>query len=339
MKISSTWLKWGYGVAVILVVCLASFLVVLQPSEVVEKEVSTVDVETKTEVISNLGERLERQVTVDGVERTYTLFMPREQVAPGENYPILFAFHPALASGLFMEETAPFHIASGTETFAVVYPDGYEKTFNVGGCCGAAYEAGVDDVAFFKAMMEDVATMLPIRSQAYVTGFSNGALLTYRLMCDVPELIAAAVPYAGAIRMDDCASLRSVPVMHVNGGADAMTLTGTVDKTSSRYKNTAAVLTTPYTALDAVAKRNGCDVTRTPSTGLPAMDATCEAYTGCSGAPVMMCIIPGLGHAWPGSGDAVAASRGIRAKIAERTGPYRSELDSTGPIVDFFLQY
>jgi polyhydroxybutyrate depolymerase len=64
------------------------------------------------------------------------------------------------------------------------------------------------------------------------------------------------------------------------------------------------------------------------------LDASCQSYIGCpSVAPVSMCLIPKLGHAWPGTGSA------IKSGGAGSLGPYRPELDSTSAFIDFFLKY
>lgn len=293
---------------------------------------ATVTKNTQTKAIYD--KRLERSVTIDGVKRTYIVRTPKTNQSTTP-HPVLFAFHPAGAPASFMEENAPFYADPKAASFFVVYPQGYERTFNVGGCCAGAMKKGVDDVAFFKAIMEDLKTLLPIQEKAYLTGFSNGSFMTFRLICDVPERIAAAAPYAGAIAMDSCVTGSTVPVMYVNGSEDSTTLF--VDKTnaSSRFTNAMNVLVLPHTALKAVATRNGCKATVAKSESISAWGATCEKYEGCPlNGQVSMCIIPNLGHAWPGSGD-VQNSKGFNT---DGLGPFQPDLDSTGPILDFFLK-
>ena len=303
-------------------------------------------------------DRMERTVRVNGKSREYVLHMPRTQT-DGHKHPILFVFHPGGAQAGFMEENAPFYTTPGAEDYVVVYPEGVGRTFNAGVCCGSALERGVDDVAFFKAMMADVGSIVAIREEAYVTGFSNGAMMTYRLVCEVPQMIAAAVPYAAAVPMDNCVSGKPVPLMHLNGGADTQALYGGPRKTPSPFKKTAKNLTPPLEALGAVARRNACSQEMIPARSIPAMDADCERFSGCpTSAPVLMCVIPDLGHAWPGSGDSSElAGSGTRRprlfdrlgrnkdaaagenELTDRFGPYRPELDATGSIVAFFNRF
>jgi polyhydroxybutyrate depolymerase len=282
-----------------------------------------------------------RQHRLSTATNSDTMFMPRTLTKDGSPHPILFAFHPAEAAVTFMEENAPFHLASGTESFVVIYPEGVGRTFNTGACCGKAFSEGVDDVAFFKAIMADVVKAIPIRPKAYITGFSNGSFMTYRLICDVPDLIEAAAPFAGAIGMTDCVGGYQIPILHINGDKDVFTLTAKTSDTTPKFLNAVNAVVTPYAALDQIATRNDCALTRKPTSDLrlPANDASCEAYTSCAvDAPVTICIIPNLGHAWPGSGQNVVDGT-ARNKFAGKMGPYRPELDSTGPIVEFFLKH
>ncbi len=303
-------------------------------------------------------ERVERSVRVNGMEREYTLYMPRTKL-DGRKHPVLFVFHPGGAQASFMEDNAPFYTTEGAEDYVVIYPEGISRTFNAGVCCGAALEKGIDDVAFFKAMMADIGQVVPIRDQAFVTGFSNGAMLSYRLICEVPQLIAAAVPFAGAVPMENCVTGKPVPILHLNGGADTQSLFGGQRNMPSRFKKTSSTLTPPLEALAFVAKRNSCTQEVVPARSLPAMDADCERFAGCpTSAPVLLCVIPELGHAWPGTGGEAGLGGQTKKRpklferlgrnkdkeaggneLADRLGPYRPELDATGSIIAFFNRF
>lgn len=307
----------------------------LVESENPEKKEDTQMIVSKINVSPN--ERIERTIKVGSLSRTYTIQAPRKLLGAAQKHDVVFVYHPALSTGSFMEEKAPFHIAAGLENFVTIYPNGYGKTFNTGGCCGVAFQKEVDDIAFFKAMLEDIKGLIPIKEKVYLTGFSNGAFMTYKLVCDVPEKIAAAVPFAAAIDMTTCKN-GSVPVLHLNGAEDEVSLYGDFgDSGSSEVSNAMKVMVTPYVALAPIARRNGCSSEHKPK-DMSVYDASCEVYDACtSGHSVIMCVIPGLGHAWPGSGDdAVTSGRKTMFK-GNDLGPYRPELDPTKPIVDFFL--
>jgi polyhydroxybutyrate depolymerase len=69
----------------------------------------------------------------------------------------------------------------------LVYPVGYEESWNAGGCCGHAAKANVDDIAFLKALVAgvDPGHEHPID----LVGYSNGGRLAYRIACTVPDLV------------------------------------------------------------------------------------------------------------------------------------------------------
>lgn len=64
----------------------------------------------------------------------------------------------------------------------VVYPAGYDRSWDAGYCCGPAQRLGVDDLAFFEAMIHAVFNSEPGTSarQMYLAGFSNGGRMAFR---------------------------------------------------------------------------------------------------------------------------------------------------------------
>jgi polyhydroxybutyrate depolymerase len=71
----------------------------------------------------------------------------------------------------------------------LVYPAGTGKSWNAGGCCGAAAKQNVNDVAFLQAL---VAQVDPGHSRPiYLVGYSNGGRMAYRMACTDPQLFNA----------------------------------------------------------------------------------------------------------------------------------------------------
>lgn len=140
------------------------------------------------------AERLVRSVEVDGQVRECIVHIPdlADRVEP---LPVLFAFHPALADGEFMERTTQFNTNDGGTRYIVVYPTGRWRTWNAGDCCSLDNRRNVDDVMFFRQMLADVSGLAPIEPRAFVTGYSNGAVFVYHLMCHAPDLVRAAAPF------------------------------------------------------------------------------------------------------------------------------------------------
>src|SRR3972149_6035846 len=94
---------------------------------------------------------------------------------------------------------------------------------NGGHCCGEAAKNNVDDVGFVRALIDELATLINIDpGRVYATGFSNGAIMVYRLACELSDRIAAIGPVAATQILDDqeaCHPGRSVPGLHFTGTA------------------------------------------------------------------------------------------------------------------------
>ncbi|MHC4895280.1 MAG: CE1 family esterase, partial [Planctomycetota bacterium] len=91
---------------------------------------------------------------------------------------------------VFPEGTGPL---SGTGLFGL-------QTWNAGNCCGYAQQNYIDDVGFFEDLLLDLGQRYPVDLDLVcATGMSNGAMLTYRLACERPDLLAAVAPVAGSL--------------------------------------------------------------------------------------------------------------------------------------------
>ena len=91
--------------------------------------------------------------------------------------------------------TGGARLVADREHFIAVYPNGTGRgrflVWNAGTCCGRAPLQGIDDVGFVRAMIDDLAKRTPIdRTRIYATGLSNGAMMTYRIAAEAPDLVA-----------------------------------------------------------------------------------------------------------------------------------------------------
>src|SRR5262249_16066501 len=91
------------------------------------------------------------------------------------------------------------------------------------------HHPGVDDVAFIAALIDHIeATDQIDPNRVYVTGFSRGGMMSYRLGCELGSRIAAIAPVAGNMATFDgsarntrCMPVRPVSVLAIQGTADA----------------------------------------------------------------------------------------------------------------------
>ncbi|KCV81449.1 putative hydrolase [Actibacterium atlanticum] len=268
---------------------------------------------------------MERKISVGGTKRSYVLYLP-DNLSARSSWPVIIAYHPALGTGQGMADITKLHQTAG-DKFIVAYPDGFRRTFNAGDCCGVAEKRNIDDVGFFKAMMADIGSMAPVQSKAYLTGYSNGARMVYHLVCNVPEMVAAAAPFAATRNMDNCKSSR-VPVLHIHGDADEGSPVDGGYAQSGLMKNSLGYMEPAQSVVSRIASRNGCASGGATISESGLGNSICKRYSTCSGGETILCVVPGLGHVWPG---APAGSK--------RFGPARPDLNGSRAVVNFFLRH
>lgn len=194
------------------------------------------------------------------------------------------------------------------EGFVVVYPegtgpvDGKLQTWNAGACCGRALRDRVDDVGFVRRLLDDLAKRQPYdATRVYVTGLSNGAMMSYRLAAELSERIAAIAPVAGAPAIERYATARAVPLLHIHS----------VDDPRAPY---AGGLGPPFPMTDLRvehapvegslarwATANGCSgaLHERERREWKGHAATMFAYQDCR-EEVLLWKLTGAGHVWPG---------------------------------------
>ena len=163
------------------------------------------------------------------LERSYILHVPpgsRDRAAP-----LVIAFHGGGGRASGYREYAGLDAVADREGFLVVYPDGSGRlgrrllTWNAGRCCGSAMRDRVDDVGFVRALVEDVSTRIEIdRTRIYATGHSNGAMMSYRIGAEAPDLVAAIAPVAGALMLEAFDATHPMPVLHIHSVDDPRAL-------------------------------------------------------------------------------------------------------------------
>ena len=114
------------------------------------------------------------------------------------------------------------------EGFAMVYPTVINRGWNDGRENSVRYDRGEapDDVVFFDAPLDHlIDTSVAYPKRVFVTGPSNGVMMTYCLMCDRAERIMGAAPLIANMSealYPVCAPSGPVPIMIINGTEDAL---------------------------------------------------------------------------------------------------------------------
>lgn len=197
---------------------------------------------------------------------------------------------------------------SDQEGFILVIPNGYSKfqsgkfaTWNAGKCCGQARDTGVDDVDFIRSLINKLTSQLNIdKSKIFATGMSNGAMLSYRLACELSGTFKAIAAVAGTDNTRDCDPSNPVSILHIHAQNDDHVLyNGGSGKSLSKTKEQVTDFTSVPETVSKWAKINGCN--ETPKRVLDVQGAYCDLYTGCKNkTEVKLCVTETGGHSWPG---------------------------------------
>lgn len=272
----------------------------------------------------------ERALTVGNGQRTYRMHVP-ESVAGRTGLPVVLALHGGGGNGAQFEEQSQLDVVADRAGFVVVYPNGSGRTqlltWNAGNCCAYARDEGIDDVKFIATLLDALTAQIHTDpKRVYATGFSNGAMMSYRLGCELADRITAIAPVSGAIAVQTCEPKRQLPVLILHGTADAnvpynggpptkdMPLAGTWINKPVSYA------VSFWTAVD-----------KCPATPVQTRDDAVlrSTYAPCAqGTEVTLYTIEGGGHAWPGAQKARDA--------ADDPAP---KPDASAVIWDFFSRF
>jgi polyhydroxybutyrate depolymerase len=272
----------------------------------------------------------EDSLELDGLRRTYQLFLPSSYDGT-RAVPLVMVLHGGMGNGEGISNVTAFSTVAEREGFIVVYPNGYQESWADGRGTTAADEAGVDDVAFISRLIEKLSTDYRIvYEQVYVTGFSNGGHMSYRLACELSEKIAAVAPVAASLSENlaaSCSPQRPVPVLQIHGTADPI-------RPYEGGEARGMVLSAPA-SVAFWASKNGCS-SEPSSTNLPdiAQDGTTvtlTAYTNCQqGGDVQHYIVVEGGHTWPG---------GLQYLPERRIGKTSQDINASEVIWKFFAEH
>lgn len=158
-------------------------------------------------------------ITVDGVERQYIVYIPPAldtSSSPSQSVSVLFGLHGGSGNAQQYARSNGFMQVADKYNIIAIFPNGLP--------CGKGiisalrcWNSGtiftnpqVNDISFLKAILSDILTKGGVKNSAgklitvnaskvFITGHSNGALMTYRTIGEEAGLFAAAAPVSGAI--------------------------------------------------------------------------------------------------------------------------------------------
>jgi polyhydroxybutyrate depolymerase len=243
-----------------------------------------------------------------GLKRKYLVHVPARYRA-STPAPMVLALHGGGGFAEYQAKDENYGLISKSDQagFIAVFPNGYSPfrngkfaTWNAGTCCAGARDKNIDDLGFLRAVVDDVARHLDIdRARVYSIGMSNGALMSYRLACEAPDLIHGVMAVAGTDNTVNCEPRKPVSILHVHAKNDDHVKfeggAGPGTKDESKVTNFRSVSQT----IEKWVKLNRCNPK--PARVLDTPGATCDLYDGCAeGTRVKLCVTERGAHSWPG---------------------------------------
>lgn len=253
-------------------------------------------------------------LTSGGHTRRFRLVVPASALEH-RPAPLVLNLHGLVETAEMQQYYSGMDPKAAARGMITVYPQGTGNSWNAGACCGHARDERLEDVRYLRDLVRELESELCVdRARIYATGMSNGAIMAYRLACEASDVFAAIAPVAGVEAVPQCSPKRPVPVLAFHGTSDLLV----------RWDGGWFGLESPQATIQKWRQRNQCS--QSTATAFQKGDALCEAAQGCA-ADVILCLIDGGGHTWPGG------------LVVPALGHTSSDLDATSAMLDFFLEH
>jgi polyhydroxybutyrate depolymerase len=278
---------------------------------------------------------------VGNLERSYLLHIPPnyEKAKP---LPLVIMLHGMGGTALLSQRETGWSAKADSEGFIVVYPEATRpdqkrppnlrtnpQAWNDGSGRFHAAEQNRDDVAFIKALIESLESSYSIDpNRIYVTGFSNGASMTFRLGAELADRIAAIAPHSGTCWTETLSPARAISVCYLAGDSDTLNpVGGGFPKLAMGGKDQGGRQKPPIMEMITKwAKALKCSETPTLVSHENGV-RTLRFGPGAIESKVVYFCVEGLGHHWAG---------GTNQAPAFLVGKNSNKLNATDVVWDFF---
>ena len=269
-----------------------------------------------------------------GIERAYRIYVP-DSYDGTKPVPLVVAIHFGGGNAGILERLSGLNAVADKQGFIVVYPEGYRTAWGGPDLVTPSVRDGVDDARFISALIDKMADEYKIDSRrVYAVGMCNGGCFAQVLAYELSDKIAAVAVMTGFITKGFCEKYtvlpRPIPIIQINGTADTLILwEGGIPP---GLGNNGLPI---RFGIERWAKMNGCDsepiVTQLPDLADDGTRIRREVYTGGKdGVEVVLYIVEGGGHTWPG---------GLQYASEERIGKTSRDTNASELIWQFFRKH
>ena len=285
------------------------------------------------------------RITVDQVQRSYTIHVPHDYDEK-QSLPVVIMLHGGGGTANAAIEETGWVDKAEKEGFLVVFPEAMARDpsqrssfarnpqlWNDGSDRFYPDQKIPNDVAFINVLIEDLFSIFPVdREQIFITGFSNGASMSFRVGAELSKHIAAIAPVAGACWLDSVVLERPVSLYYMTGLDDPLNIIqGGVPKLLSGESDQVRAKAKPP-VWDSISKWiNALGCPPKPASTSEINGVHIETYgPGRSSAEVIYVTVEGLGHTWAGGKSILPESM---------VGKTSDKIKATDAIWDFFTKH
>ncbi|MEQ1817311.1 MAG: PHB depolymerase family esterase [Terricaulis sp.] len=280
-----------------------------------------------------------------GRSRSWIVYAP-STYDPAQPTSVVVLLHgrPGNAGGMAL--LTGMNAVAENHNFIVVYPDGIDNEWNAQfdvsardiSLGGRRSTLPQDDVSFLQTMMDDLAVDFNIdRSRLYLGGFSNGGFMSYRMACSAGRTFAAFAPVSGNLYLELsqlCSRSPPTPILIIHGTADPSVPYEGVLVPGRDVGDPIRISYGIQDTVAAFARRNGCSLTGESTTYAergesPGTNVVRFVPRDCtSGADVVLYVVNGGGHTWPG-----------HPRPQAELGDVNMDMDAGEVLWDFFSRH
>ena len=229
---------------------------------------------------------------------------------------LIVALHGRGSSGADMQAMTALEVPAAAAGYAVVYPDGLERSWGDDTFPTDTRPVGDEDVVFLDSLVAALHSDPRIGDGPVgLVGFSNGAGMALRYAAQRPEAVRAVVSVAGQLPRDPAVRPTGrVPLLSLHGDADPIRpfATGMAEAPTRDQGHSTPTLSTPETmaafagpeATQAAPERSDPD----PGDGTQVLT---ERWSDEDGTRAVLQTLVGGGHTWPSARTALPDAFGI----------------------------
>jgi polyhydroxybutyrate depolymerase len=280
---------------------------------------------------------------VNNRERRYIVHVPQsyDEKRP---IPVVIMFHGGGGTAKNAIEETGWTAKADQAGFLAVFPEGSApdpsqpgdfrtnpQTWNDGSKRFYPEKVGIDDGAFTRALIDELKVRFTVDARrVFLTGFSNGSSLTYRLGVELSDCVAAIAPVGSS-------GLRLADPQVLQGPVSMISLHGLDDKLNPFEGGAVKILARdeidprpPITeSVERWAKMLACP--RLPEIIFNANGVKALRYgPGTKGSEIIFYTIEDTGHTWPGGNSSLP--EWIVGKTTKK-------INATDVIWDFFAKH